>query len=538
MQAQDPGGAHATRDCTTAHIVYMGLCLINNIIAVANMLLGASAAITALTGIHIIAATFLLPVGVVLYTFVGGIKATYEPTNEFPIVPVPDRPRFLTDYFHTFTILIIACFFTIKAFTIPEIGSIGHLWELVAEASKMDTSFFVKAFAASPSAVVPSYVIGGIAYFAVPWCLGTLMSFVAIGLENQPRFPTFPRRMSTAEVSGGLVLPYAAITIAGKGGAAGILIITFMAVTSTLSAQVIAVSSILSFDIYRTYFNKHASDRDVIRWSHYGVVIFGVFSAAFSTLLHYVGVDLGWTLYILGVLTCPGIFPTSFTILYRRQNALAAIASPLLGMATGLAVWLGSAKAMYGTVTVASTGQILPCVYGTVASAFSPLPYTLLLSTFHPQNYDWADFRREKLAFGSPEGDGTATDAVIERELYETPGRSGSQPHLERWARIAAYWSVATFVGHWVLWPLPMYAAKYVFSRRFFEAWLTVAIVWIWGAMLVAGFFPLVGGRRQFAAVWRALRHGGKGEAGMQSPESGVGSVTPVEVVEKVEGKE
>ena len=106
--------------------------------------------------------------------------------------------------------------------------------------------------------------------------------------------------MSTAEVSGGLVLPYAAITIAGKGGAAGILLITFMAVTSTLSAQVIAVSSILSFDIYRTYFNRNASDHDVIRWSHYGVVVFGVFSAAFSTMLHYVGVDLGWTLYMLG----------------------------------------------------------------------------------------------------------------------------------------------------------------------------------------------------------------------------------------------
>lgn len=28
------------------------------------------------TGIHIIAATFLLPLGVGLYTFVGGIKAT------------------------------------------------------------------------------------------------------------------------------------------------------------------------------------------------------------------------------------------------------------------------------------------------------------------------------------------------------------------------------------------------------------------------------------------------------------------------------
>ena len=108
------------------------------------------------------------------------------------------------------------------------------------------------------------------------------------------------QRMSATEVSGGLVLPYAAITIAGKGGAAGILLITFMAVTSTLSAQVIAVSSIISFDIYRRYINKRATDGDVIRWSHYGVVLFGVFSAAFSTLLHYVGVDLGWTLYMLG----------------------------------------------------------------------------------------------------------------------------------------------------------------------------------------------------------------------------------------------
>ena len=106
--------------------------------------------------------------------------------------------------------------------------------------------------------------------------------------------------MSTTEISNGLVLPYAAITVAGKGGAAAILLITFMAVTSTLSAQVIAVSSIISFDMYRTYFNKRASDYEVIRWSHFGVVFFGLFAAAFSTALHYGGVDLGWTLYMLG----------------------------------------------------------------------------------------------------------------------------------------------------------------------------------------------------------------------------------------------
>ncbi|CRK41943.1 hypothetical protein BN1723_018923, partial [Verticillium longisporum] len=172
------------------------------------------------SGMHVIAATFLLPVGVILYTFVGGVKAT-----------------FLTDYVHTFIITIIVCFFTIKAFLTPEISSPAHLYELIVAAGEahpvsgnhngsyltmtshgamlfgiihvlanfglvvMDTGFFVKAFAARPQAVVPGYVIGGIAYFGIPWCLGTLMSFVALGLEGEEIFPTYPRRMSGTEIS-------------------------------------------------------------------------------------------------------------------------------------------------------------------------------------------------------------------------------------------------------------------------------------------------------------------------------------------------
>jgi Na+/proline symporter len=108
------------------------------------------------------------------------------------------------------------------------------------------------------------------------------------------------QRMSTTEVGNGLVLPYAAMTVAGSGGAAAIVLITFMAVTSTLSAQVIAVSSIISFDMYREYFNKSATDHQIIRWSHFGVVFFALFAAAFSTMLFYVGADLNWTLYMLG----------------------------------------------------------------------------------------------------------------------------------------------------------------------------------------------------------------------------------------------
>lgn len=50
-----------------------------------------------------------------------------------------------------------------------------------------------------------------------------------------------------------------------------------------------------------------------------------------------------------------------------------------------------------------------------------------------------------------------------------------------------------------------MYAAKYIFSRKFFEAWVVVSIIWVWGTMLIAGFFPIFDGRDQIGLVFRGL---------------------------------
>lgn len=192
---------------------------------------------------------------------------------------------------------------------------------------------------------------------------------------------------------------------------------------------------------------------------------------------------------MLGVLTCPGIFPTIFTILWKRQSRAAAIISPLLGMVTGLAVWLGSAYALEGSVSIAATGGVYPCAYGTAASAFSPLPYSIIITyLFGSQDFDWADFKRERLGFessnqsindvsgaasehGSPSGvfeteQGAQTTAdnsekpvpIIHHDALdiENPHHPDHQRFLSRWAKIAAFWSAATFLGHWVLWPLPM----------------------------------------------------------------------------------
>jgi Na+/proline symporter len=52
-----------------------------------------------------------------------------------------------------------------------------------------------------------------------------------------------------------------------------------MAVTSASSAELIAVSSIFTYDIYQTYFNPNASGRRLIYMSHCCVVGYAVIMA-------------------------------------------------------------------------------------------------------------------------------------------------------------------------------------------------------------------------------------------------------------------
>lgn len=144
----------------------------------------------------------------------------------------------------------------------------------------------------------------------MPFTLATTMGLVAVALENTPAFPTYPRRMSGAEVSAGLVLPYAAQTIMGSGGAAAVLLLMFMSCTSAISAQMIGVSTVLSHDVYRTYLSvvpftlmnisdfhlsrPNADGRQTLRAGHIAVVAFSLWMAGFASMLHGAGIDLGF----------------------------------------------------------------------------------------------------------------------------------------------------------------------------------------------------------------------------------------------------
>ncbi len=142
------------------------------------------------------------------------------------------------------------------------------------------------------------------------------MGLTALAMESNPSFPTYPDRMADADVSAGLVLPYAAVALLGKGGAIATLLIVFMAVTSATSSQLIAVSTIGTYDLYRTYFNPGASGKRLIYMSHAVVVGYGLFIATFSVGLYYAGISMGYLYVMMGVIISAAVLPATLALIW------------------------------------------------------------------------------------------------------------------------------------------------------------------------------------------------------------------------------
>lgn len=218
------------------HFVYLFYAQATNILVTAMLITSRSEVFSKITGMHHIATSFLLPLGVVIYTIIGSIKAT-----------------FLTDYLHTCVIIIIVMYFAFKIYATSDIpGSPGKVYDSIRAAGKnhpvennykgeymtilsngadiffvinlvgnfgidfLDNGYWNKAISASPVVVLSSYVMGGLAWMPVPFLISLTMGFAALAIENLPNFPTFPDKLSSYDISTGLVVPAAAISMMGK----------------------------------------------------------------------------------------------------------------------------------------------------------------------------------------------------------------------------------------------------------------------------------------------------------------------------------
>ncbi|KAL8354527.1 hypothetical protein RB601_004094 [Gaeumannomyces tritici] len=513
---------------TAAHVTFMVFGLVTNILVSLMLIVGGSATVNALTGMHTIAAIYLLPVGVVAYTMVGGLKATI-----------------LTDWVHTFILLVIIIIFALSAYASSDVlGSPSAVYDLLVEAAArhpvegnkdgsyltmqsregaiffvinivgnfgtvfLDNGYYNKAIAASPVHALPGYIIGGLSWFAIPWLTATTMGLSALALESNPRFPTYPNRMSEAEVSAGLALPYAAVALLGKGGAVATLLIIFMAVTSATSSELIAVSSIFTYDLYRTYFNPSASGKKLIWISHCIVVGYAAFIATFSVGLWYAGISMGYLYVMMGTIISSAVLPATLALTWSGQNRWAATLSPIFGLVAALIAWLVTAQKECGSLDVACTGSNNPMLAGNVVALLSPVVLVPIFTLiFGRDRYDWQSMMAIRKADDHDVADAAGVDieTVPGGHVETTDEFEEEQRKLVRAGKISKTMTIVLTLAFLVLWPMPMYGSGYVFSKPFFTGWVTVGIIWIFGSLGAVGLFPIWEGRKTLANTFRFI---------------------------------
>ena len=360
-------------------------------------------------------------------------------------------------------------------------------------------------------------------------------------------------------------MPYVLKALIGSKGIIGFFFLLFMALTSTVSSSMIAVSSILSYDLYKTYLNPKVTDKKLVRVSHITVVIHGVFITGISIAMNYGGANMTWINYLRPIISCPGIIPLILTLFWSRQTRLAAIVSPILGFFTGLAVWLASAKSLVGAVDIAATSDEYPALYAAIASLFSPALYSVILSLYKPDKFDWREYLRIELQdeaklhadsdSSSPNESGdengesfkNAEDTVksvnstppsdpvhsktsdgidvidekvstpqsiaVEKQSLDDiqhPFDQQTLRELYRWLKIAVIMFVVIVLVTFVAWPLPLYR-DYIFTKSFFSGWVTVSIIWQFGAFAAVVIYPLYDGRHEIATGSRGIWNASKG---------------------------
>ncbi|KAG1757750.1 Sodium:solute symporter family-domain-containing protein [Suillus lakei] len=518
----------------TAHFMFATFGLVVNLIVSSMLLLGGSAVVNAFTGMNIYAANFLIPLGVCIYVILGGLRAT-----------------FLCDYSHTLILMILIFYFFFWTYTKADlIGGFEGMYNLLQQASierpvagnqdgsyltlksnygltfmiiqitggfgtvmldqARDLGYWQRAIASEAKTAVRAYLMGGIAWFAVPLTFSSIMGLAAVALANNPSFP-YPGGLTMAEINAGLAAPAGVVTLLGSGGAAAMLILLFMAVTSAASSEMIATSSILTFDLYQIHFRPDASPESLMRVSHIMVAVWALVMSCVASLWIGIGVSLNWLFLFSGTLFTGAVGPVIFSVVWRQQTKEAAISGALGGVVVGIIAWLAVAKTYYGELTIATTGLMYPNLAGNLGACCSGAIISAVVTLIKPDNeFDWSATKRinpraremdRKRSPISDSASGSGSDSPVEKEKQEAEEYASLQKSL----KVASWASLTlTFIVLFLI-PIPMFLSHYVFSLNFFRGWIIICVMWLFVAAGITSILPLWESRAAIKAIFLGM---------------------------------
>jgi len=484
-----------------SHRVFLVFALMTNMIVTAMLLLGGAAVVNALTGMNISIAAFLIPIGVMIYTLVGGLKAT-----------------FVADYIHTIVIfVVILTFVSVVYFISPVTGGVQGMYEKLTEAASLhpvdgnaagayltmasmgglmfgiinivgnfgtvfvDQAYWQRAIAARPQSTVKGFLLGGMCWFAIPFTLATTMGLTAVALQVD---------LTPEQVQLGLTVPAAASTLMGELGALLVLVMLFMAVTSAGSAELIAVSSLITYDVYRTYKNPNASGKQLLKVSRATIVGFGLGMGGLAVILLSLGLSLGFVYLAMGVLIGSAVIPIALTITWKKTDKTAAVAGAIGGLIIALGVWIGTAVSLpqYGGVlSLESLGDNFSMLYGNVAGILVGGAITGIGSIIKNKEFEWSKLN-ERITLVD-----MAPSDIAQLEQDEQTLRKAFKFSLKGGGLMTLVLIV--------FWPLPLFFSGYVFDIAFYGFWVGIAVIWI----SVASFFiiglPIIEARHSIKQI-------------------------------------
>ena len=480
------------------HKIFLLFALLANSIVTAMLVLDGAVALNALTGIDITIACFIIPLSIMMYTYFGGLKAT-----------------FFADYLNTSFIFIVILILVVGIYFFnPHIGGITGLFDGLQLASTLnpvegnsggsfltlasigalifgiiniignfgtvfvDQAFWQRAIAARPTSLIKGFFIGGLAWFAIPFALATSLGLAGIAMHID---------LSPMEVSHGLVAPITISTLLGEVGGILILTMLFTAVTCAGSAELVAFSSLFTFDVYRTYFKPSASGRQLMRISKYSVLMFGFGIGVLSLSLFHIGLSLQYIYLSMGILIGSAVGPISLSLIWKKTNKISASISALCGLLLGVFVWLFSAFSLYGNISVASTSHDIPLLLGNLTSFVSGFVLVILGSLIKPDNFNF-NITKQRIV-------------VAEERIRSLIKEDNDELFLKKRTIFGYKYGIFFTLILVVIWPLPLFFSGYIFSYEFFLFWILLSIVWTISAACFLIVKPIIESKREISIV-------------------------------------
>merc|ERR1719201_1370091 len=198
----------------------------------------------------------------------------------------------------------------------------------------VDQSYWQSAIAVKPEMAASGYILGGVVWFAVPMMMGSTHGLVGRAMTMDFSLVNGASHITAADSGSGLTPARVAVDMLGAPGAWVLLIMLFMAIVSTGCAEIIAVATIMTYDVYCEYLNPELkSDRMKNRQIFYAT-LFGKDTTSEGTDLVTVAemaaksgekMELAKVSDTLTKLEAAGILPNARTFKPEEINAVESV---------------------------------------------------------------------------------------------------------------------------------------------------------------------------------------------------------------------